>query len=115
MRKQKPVCYHIKNLLTGTRYIGKANVTRLRWRKHRLDLDLGVHHNRYLQRDWNQYGPKGFEFKVIGRYESVEEALLAEVKFIADLRAEGFMLYNCTAGGEAGRPGFKPPRRRRHK
>ena len=107
MRKQKPVVYQILNTITGTRYIGKANVTRLRWHAHRTDLDAGTHHNKFLQRDWNTYGPKHFEFSVIGRYLSSEMALAAEVKFIAKFRTEGFILYNATAGGEAGNPGFK--------
>lgn len=109
MRKQKPVVYQILNIITGTRYIGKANVTRMRWRAHRTDLTAGTHHNKFLQRDWNTYGPKQFEFSVIGRYSSAEMALAAEVRFIAKYRAAGFVLYNATAGGEAGSPGVKLP------
>lgn len=57
--------YEIVNLVTGQRYIGHSKWIEFRWYCHRRDLVNGWHHNVYLQRAWDKYGPDSFKFRVI--------------------------------------------------
>ena len=104
------VVYHIENLITGSLYIGKTNNPRRRFFQHRYALENKKHCNAHLQNAWNKYGAKAFRFKVRRVYVSCTEALAAEVKLIARLRAAGIILYNMTNGGENG---SRKPRRRK--
>lgn len=73
--------YQIKNMITGQRYIGSSiNIPR-RWREHRLGLRKNSHPNTYLQRAWNKYGAKNFEFRVLVYSEPFE-----------NLRMENFLI-----------------------
>lgn len=60
--------YQIKNLINNKVYIGSiARVGRfyMRWREHKYRLRRGIHHNPHLQKSWDKYGEKSFEFSII--------------------------------------------------
>lgn len=60
--------YMIRNKKNGKVYIGSAAKSlKLRLRVHLNYLRKGVHSNIYLQRAWNKYGERSFEFVVILR------------------------------------------------
>src|ERR1044072_24266 len=60
--------YMIRHKITGKVYIG-STARKMgfpeRFRHHLSELRRGVHHSRYLQRAWNKYGEKAFEFVII--------------------------------------------------
>lgn len=49
-----PGIYLIRNLHNQKIYIGQTNNLSKRFRRHLKDLNLGIHHNSYLQRDFNK-------------------------------------------------------------
>jgi group I intron endonuclease len=58
--------YAIRNKTTGKAYVGSAAKSmKGRWGDHRKTLRKGEHRSRYLQRAWNKYGEKDFEFVVL--------------------------------------------------
>ena len=52
--------YAIENIVTNGVYIGSSLCHIKRWRRHRRDLNGGVHHSVHLQRAWNKYGEESF-------------------------------------------------------
>lgn len=59
------VIYMITNLVNGKVYIGSTGDVNHRFRKHKSDLNNGIHHNEHLQNAWNKYGSDSFEFKTL--------------------------------------------------
>lgn len=59
------VVYQIRNISSGTAYIGSSIEHIRRWSVHRRELRDGLHHCAYLQRAWLKYGEHEFEFCVI--------------------------------------------------
>ena len=55
--------YAIENLTNGRMYIGSAQRFNKRWKEHLRALERGVHHSRFLQRDWDKCGSEAFRFK----------------------------------------------------
>ena len=57
--------YSIENTVNGHRYIGSTTNYKSRWHTHRSTLRRGKHHSFILQKAWNKYGEKAFEFKLL--------------------------------------------------
>lgn len=57
--------YSITNKINNKKYIGLSEDIYTRWGHHRHYLNNGTHDNEYLQRAWNKYGEKNFEFEII--------------------------------------------------
>ena len=57
--------YSITNLDNGKVYIGSSKNIRERWWRHKHDLKLNQHPNRYLQRSYNKHGIDNFLFEII--------------------------------------------------
>jgi group I intron endonuclease len=64
-RKKRSGIYKITCKPTGKKYVGSAVWVAKRKRHHREALLSGTHHNCYLQRAWNKYGPDAFEFVIL--------------------------------------------------
>ena len=75
--------YQIECLDNHKKYIGVSKDIQRRWREHRSQLFKGLHHSSDMQEDYNQYGEKSFEFKIIkecgySEAKSLEEQLIQE-------------------------------------
>jgi len=57
--------YSIENKVNGKCYIGSTTNPRVRWSKHKGDLNRKVHHSFVLQRAWDKYGESNFNFKIL--------------------------------------------------
>lgn len=92
--------YALENKVNGKKYIGQTQD--LSWRKvtHRGYLKNGKHANYKLQKDWNKYGEKAFEFFVI-EYCDRSVANEREMYYISlfDTVNNG---YNISIGGTTG-------------
>ncbi|HNC83786.1 MAG TPA: GIY-YIG nuclease family protein [Nitrospira sp.] len=76
--------YRIRNVSNGNFYVGSSINIKARFRKHRRDLNLGVHHCEPLQRAWLKHGADCFRFETIETFfdasmlADAENALLKE-------------------------------------
>lgn len=57
--------YCIINIINNKRYIGSSKNIKRRLQIHRAELRHNWHSNSHLQRAWNKYGEKSFEYYVI--------------------------------------------------
>jgi len=79
--------------------IGQSNNIPLRWSNYKYLLRNNKYDNSYLQRSWNRYGEKNFEFKIItlcpiNKLDTIEKLWIK--KYDATNRKKG---YNIEAGG----------------
>lgn len=69
--------YTITNLVNGKIYIGYSDNILARFKSHKGKLRNKRHPNIHLQRAWNKYGEKSFEFDVL---EECEEKFLVAME-----------------------------------
>lgn len=94
--------YRITNLVNGKTYIGKTGVSfGDRWDCHKAQLNGGYHDNPHLQKAWNKYGSKSFEFAVVEATDDVSVLDDLERKYIKEYRSIG-ECYNILDGGDGG-------------
>lgn len=95
--------YMIRNLIDNKTYIGQSLNIHERWNQHKKLLYKGIHHSKYLQNAWNKYKEESFEFSVL--VECDEDKLNEfEQYFLIAFDSYAPYGYNCTYGGNTGRP-----------
>ncbi len=57
--------YTITNTVNGKMYVGFSIDVEKRWKTHIMQLNAKEHNNTRLQRAWNKYGGKSFEFELL--------------------------------------------------
>lgn len=87
--------YVILHKKSGKIYLGQAQNIRLRWNKHRSELNLNKHPNPHLQAAWNKYGAKAFQFKILERC-SIEQLDIREQHYL-DIYAHQDNCYNLSS------------------
>ena len=88
--------YIITNTVNGNRYIGSSIDIHRRWVTHLRELRKGVHGNEILQRAWDKYGEKAFEFSVL-LVCSEHDTLLNEQQFLDAVHPEYNICISVTA------------------
>jgi group I intron endonuclease len=78
--------YQIQNTLNNKCYIGSAANLKQRLSHHLRALNGNSHCNTHLQRSWNKYGNKCFEFRIL-LYCAKEDLLFYEQRAIDSYRA----------------------------
>ena len=96
--KQEPGCvYQILNKKNGKIYIGQTTQGKIRWKKHLSHLRGKYHPNHKLQKDYDKFGEKVFEWSVLKELPKDKGTLLLEeIKMIDKLMKEGKDLYNLS-------------------
>lgn len=90
--------YKIENLVNGKMYIGSSIDIENRWKSHKNELKRNSHHNIHLQRAWNTYTEKYFDF-VILEILSNENNILKREQYYID-QHDFSSLYNiCPTAG----------------
>lgn len=69
--------YKIENKINGKCYYGSSKNIIKRWKKHKYQLNSGVHINCILQKAWYKYGESNFTFYVV---EECDFSVLLEVE-----------------------------------
>ena len=92
--------YEIRNKINGKKLIGQTiqKYASSRWQAHKLKLRRGKHENRHLQRAWNKYGEKNFDFVVVCKVQTQKELNKEEIHRIVENKNG----YNILPGGENG-------------
>jgi group I intron endonuclease len=86
--KLQPGVYAIGNAVNGKLYVGSSSHIQRRLNAHKSELRRGVSGCGKLQRAWNKYGEKSFEFHVVKRCE-VDQLIDEEQRLIECLDAVG--------------------------
>lgn len=76
------VVYRIKNLINKRAYYGSTKDWKQRKSIHIAGLQNHNHGNWKLQRDWCNYKPEDFEFKVLFTFDTLAEMLDCEQKYL---------------------------------
>lgn len=90
--------YIIENLIDGKAYVGQTADPFLRWRKHRK-AEMGCP---YLHRAIRKYGRENFDFVLVEKCQSLEEAYEREIYWIKELNTLTPCGYNLKEGGLGG-------------
>jgi hypothetical protein len=78
--------YRVRNARSGRSLVGSSPDLRAILNRHQAQLELGVHTNAELQRDWNDLGAAAFHFEVLDTLEPLDGELNRTDRF-AELRA----------------------------
>src|SRR5262249_11927591 len=57
--------YWVRNTISGKALVGVSANLPAMLNRHRAQLRFGMHSNRTLQKDWNEFGPEAFEFHIL--------------------------------------------------
>lgn len=97
--------YCIYNIVNSKRYIGQAENIEKRWKSHLSRLRTSKHENEHLQRSWEKYGEKSFNFLILEETEKdffiLNEREIYWIGFYNTL-VDDFG-YNERSGGNSGR------------
>lgn len=63
----------IKNRVNGKVFIGNSTDLKAVWFAQKLKLNVGMHPNNDLQKDWNEFGEENFEYKILEILEDKNE------------------------------------------
>jgi len=96
--KKESGIYKVECLTNGRVYIGQTTRLRERMYQQRYYLNRNESHHPLLQEDWDKYGEKSFEFKIVEYCKDLDKK---ERYWIEHYKAfeEG---YNTTTGGITG-------------
>ena len=95
-----PGVYAIVNDVSQRSYIGSSKNIKSRVNQHFRDLEVGIHANALLQKEYSIYLSKGFTATVIERLQRPEQCEAAESRAITAALRQKQKLYNMTEDGQ---------------
>lgn len=93
--------YVIENVTKKRYYIGQSVDMARRWAEHLAQLSQGKHHNKSLQKDFNEQGIKDFTFRVLEETPEDLDLLEREKHYISQYKRGRKKLYNVMAKSSA--------------
>lgn len=64
LMKFKMGVFQIKNRINGKLFIGSSTDLNAIWHAQKLQLDLGIHQNDNLQKEWTEFGVENFIYEI---------------------------------------------------
>jgi len=86
--KFKMGVFQIKNHVSGKIFIGSSMDLKAIWHAQKLQLDMGIHPNSELQKDWKELGAEHFSYEILDEIphnEHFEVDYKKEVKILEEL------------------------------
>lgn len=81
--------YWIENIINGKKYVGSTTNYNKRCIKHRCELKSGYHHNKNLQKEYDEYGANAFKYTILQKCSSEKELRDKEQDYIDQLIEKG--------------------------
>lgn len=92
--------YMIRNLSNNKVYIGQSTDINRRWNDHKMKLKNNIHYNEHLQKSYNKYGEKFFQYSILCE-TSKENLNELESYYIQKYQSDNSKYgYNQTLGGD---------------
>jgi hypothetical protein len=79
--------FQIKNNSNGKIFIGSSLDLKAIWHAQKFQLDIGMHRNAALQKDWKEYGSENFSYSIIETLTPVENGNVDYKKEVKVLEA----------------------------
>lgn len=89
--KFKMGVFQISNKVNGKIFIGCSLDLVAIWHSQKLQLDIGMHQNTELQKDWKQYGSENFTYEILEEIKQSDDPNIdfnKEVKTLEELIVE---------------------------
>lgn len=89
--KYKMGVFQIRNNVNDKIFIGSSLDLKAIWHAQKLQLDMGMHKNHNLQKDWNHFGSENFTYEIIEELEQSDDPntdFNKEVKVLEELMIE---------------------------
>jgi len=89
--KFKMGVFQIKNNINGKVFIGSSLDLMAIWNAQRFQLDIGMHRNGELQKDWKEYGSENFSYEIIEEINPIDDKptdYKKEIKTLEDMVIE---------------------------
>jgi len=71
--KFKMGVFQIKNNINGKIFIGSSLDLMAIWHAQKLQLDMGMHQNGNLQKDWTEYGSENFSYEILDEINETKD------------------------------------------
>lgn len=62
--------YKITNTVNGKIFVGSSPNLKNRWTTIKWQLDMGMHVNSQLQKDWNEFGEGAFVYEILEKKDA---------------------------------------------
>jgi len=79
--------FQIRNTLNGKIYIGSSPDLIAIWHAQKLQLDMGIHQNSNLQKEWDESGSENFAYEILEEIEQTDESAdyKKEIKILEEI------------------------------
>jgi len=71
--KYKTGVFQIRNNVNDKIFIGSSPDLKAIWYAQKLQLDMGMHKNHELQKEWNHFGAENFTYEIIEELEQSDD------------------------------------------
>jgi len=89
--------FQVKNKINGKIFIGSSTDLVAIWHAQKLQLDMGIHPNSDLQKDWNEYGAENFVYEIkeeINQTDDRQIDFAKEIKTLEEMIIEELQPYD---------------------
>jgi hypothetical protein len=82
--KFKMGVFQIRNSVNGKVFVGSSLDLKAIWHAQKLQLEVGMHQNTDLQKDWKEFGPENFCYEVL---EEIHESIEKPIDYKKEIKA----------------------------
>lgn len=79
--------FRIKNIINGKEFIGSSPDLNAIWHSQKLQLDMGIHNNSRLQKEWTESGAGNFIYEILEVIEQTDDKVdyKKEIKILEEI------------------------------